>query len=58
MKRLFQIKTQRKGQPLPLYFSDKMEAKRMRNELNREGATTVVAYGPDHKLYKENNNAS
>lgn len=60
MKRLFQLRTERNGQPLELYFADKMSAKKARDRINQQqpGATTVVSYGPDHKLFKENNNAS
>jgi len=36
----------------PLYFNDKMIAKKHRKE------GQVVSYGPDHKLYKGDNHAS
>lgn len=37
------------GTTQPMYFSNKMEAKRHRDLL---GAPVVVSYGPDHKLFK------
>lgn len=54
--RLFGLRTVRKG-PLitdqfgePVYYDNKMEAKRHRDRL---GGRTVVTFGPDHKLYEQ-----
>jgi hypothetical protein len=49
MKKLFIIRRHKNGPMIPdLYFSDKMEAKKKRNEL---GDNHVVSYGPDHKKF-------
>lgn len=53
--RLFSLRQHRNG-PLvtdqsgePLYFDNKMEAKRLRDRI---GGRTVVTLGPDHKHYE------
>jgi hypothetical protein len=49
MKKLFIIRNYRNGPMIPdLFFSDKMDAKKKRNEL---GGNHVVSYGPDHKKF-------
>lgn len=51
MKKLFVLRESKKGKIIPdLYFDNKMEAKKARNE---RGGTTVVSYGQDHKLYNQ-----
>ena len=51
MKKLFVLRTRKKGPIIPdLYFDNKMEAKKARNE---RGGDTVVSLGPDHKLYNQ-----
>jgi len=58
--RLFALRQNRKGRPVvdpdtgrPLYFNDKMEAKKVRDAL---GGTTVVSLGPDHYKYDGGDN--
>lgn len=52
MKRLFIVRKYKNGPAVPgLFFSDKMEAKKARNEL---GDNAVVSYGPDHKKSQPN----
>lgn len=52
--KLFMLRTTKQGKPVQdangniLYFSNKMLAKDFRDKI---GGTTVVSYGPDHKLY-------
>ena len=51
MKRLFMLRKKRRGAAItddngdPLYFSNKMEAKKVRDTM---GGGTVVSLGPDH----------
>lgn len=51
MKRLFMLRRKRKGAVVttadgtPLYFSNKMDAKKVRDDI---GGDTVVSLGPDH----------
>jgi hypothetical protein len=51
MKRLFMLRKRRRGAVVtddkgePLYFADKMEAKKVRDAM---GGETVVSLGPDH----------
>lgn len=55
MKRLFMLRHDKGGAIIkdgsgqPLYFNDKMLAKKARGNY---GDTAVVTFGPDHKRYK------
>jgi len=55
MKRLFMLRHSKGGSvvlgsdKLPMYFTNKPDAKAARNHL---GGETVVSHGPDHKLFK------
>lgn len=55
MRRLFALREYKKGPHIadqfgePLYFDNKMEAKRLRDRI---GGRTVVTLGPDHKYYE------
>lgn len=58
--RLFALRHDRKGRLVvdpdtgqPLFFSDKMEAKKVRDAL---GGSTVVTLGPDHDKYDGGDN--
>lgn len=55
-KRLFVVKVHgsKRKEDIKGFFSNKMEAKKIRDELNEKHEDTVfcVSYGPDHKLYK------
>lgn len=58
--RLFALRQKRKGKFVassetgqPLFFHDKMEAKKVRDAL---GGTTVVTLGPDHFKYDGGDN--
>lgn len=54
MKKLFAIRHTSSKKPIPdLFFSDKMLAKRHRDELNKTEPGHVVTYGPDHRKVKE-----
>lgn len=52
--KLFMLRATKQGKPVQdttgniLYFSNKMDAKDARDKI---GGSTVVSYGPDHKLY-------
>lgn len=54
--KLFILRTTKHGKPVlgaddkPMYFGNKMDAKDARDKI---GGTTVVSYGPDHKLYSQ-----
>ena len=54
--KLFILRATKHGKPVQdatgniLYFSNKMDAKDARDKI---GGTTVVSYGPDHKLYSQ-----
>ena len=55
MKRLFMLRHSKGGSvvlgsdKLPMYFTNKPDAKAARNHL---GGEVVVSHGPDHKLFK------
>ena len=54
MKRLFVLRYGKGGaivhgeDGVPLYFDNKMDAKRIRDERNKTDGRVVVSYGPDH----------
>ena len=54
--RLYQLIKISSGKPIKgLYFSNKVEAKTKRKELNKEACCTycMVSPGPDHRNYRE-----
>lgn len=52
--KLFMLRASKQGKPVQddngniMYFGNKMDAKDARDKI---GGSTVVSYGPDHKLY-------
>jgi len=58
MKRLFVLRYGKGGalvqgeDGIPLYFDNKMDAKRIRDERNKTDGRVVVSYGPDHDKYQ------
>lgn len=48
MKRLFCLKDQRGKIHANAFYENKMECKKIRDELNKEGVVWHVSRGPDH----------